>query len=201
MMLIIDHDGNRGMRSSCRHLEGEGESSCKRNSPLPCSSPFPRQGLVCGELGALRSRAWPGSSEHRAWGLSPETKKRLRSSLAHGDSWLSHITSVQGMERFALRRGGGAGFRREAALHVEASAMSGQKGLAASPPKPGRWPCATRLTRRSGGCQSPARGFRDGEELGGGTQMPQQGPSHETRCQKCHMSPSKTEFPYMSSFL
>lgn len=40
---------------------------------------------------------------------SLETKKRPRSSHAHGDSWLSRITSMEGLERFAQCRGGGAG--------------------------------------------------------------------------------------------
>lgn len=68
-------------------------------------------------------------------GLFPGDK-HLRSSVAHSDTWLSHNVSVQGMERLSQCRAGGAGVCREAAQHVEASAASKQKGLAASPPKP-----------------------------------------------------------------
>jgi len=38
-----------------------------------------------------------------------DTKKCRRSSLAHGDSWLSCIAGVQGMEKFTQGRRGGAG--------------------------------------------------------------------------------------------
>lgn len=112
--------------------------------PLPSS----RAGLQRAEGSEEQSVAGEEvHSQEGVWcmGSSPQTKKRLRSSLAHRDSWLSHIASVHGMEQFTQHRGGGAGVSREAALHVEASSMNRQKEPAASPPKPEWWSCATRI--------------------------------------------------------
>lgn len=117
-LVLVDHNGNEGVQSSCRDLGGEGERVIQEEQPSALLQPPPSVGAGLRSEGGFEEQSMARAEVHGqegAWctGSSLETQKHLRSSLARSDSWLSRITSMQGMERFAQRRGGGAGEREE----------------------------------------------------------------------------------------
>lgn len=84
----------------------------QEKQPSDSLQPLPLARDALQKAGALRSRGQPkrrciARRERVAWNLFRRPKKCLRRSFAHGDSWLSHIISVQEMKQFTQHRGGG----------------------------------------------------------------------------------------------